>query len=442
MIFIHLKGSEMGIYFGTDGLRGVYGEEVTPSIAFKCGNSLSRFCELKKIVIGKDPRVTGDILALSITNGLMQNGVDVIDVGLVSTPAIAYLSRTLGCDFGVMISASHNPPEYNGIKIFDKDGYKISEELENQIERKFMFPVSVPYYKTGRYTYKPELAQNYIDNISASIGDLGGLKVVLDCGNGACSHIAKKVFKKHNAKVYSINDKTDGLSINADCGALHPSVLAEEVRQKGADIGISFDGDADRIIACDENGHIIDGDDILYLLAGHFKNCNAVVGTSMTNKGLENALNRKKINLFRADVGDKYVIEVMKNKNILLGGEPSGHIILKNYSTTGDGLLVGLILSSLIKKASKPLSKLINYKKFPQININVVVIDKYRILNSEKLSSEILALQQLFGTNGRVLVRASGTENKIRIMCEHKSKTIALRSAQSLEEIVKGINRA
>lgn len=429
----------MGIYFGTDGLRGLYGEEVSPSIAFKCGNSLSRFCKGKKVIIGKDPRVTGDILSLSLTNGLMQNGVDVIDVGLVSTPAIAYLTRSQGCDYGVMISASHNPPEYNGIKIFDRDGYKIGEELENAIERKFMFPISVPYHKVGRYSYKPQLLHDYLDNISANIGDLSGLKVVVDCGNGSCSNFAKKVFQKHGAKVIYINSKTDGLSINADCGALYPGCVAEIVRQKSADFGISFDGDGDRIIACDENGHLIDGDDILFVLSQYYK-CRSIVGTSMTNNGFENALNKKNITLLRADVGDKYVISLMKNKNILLGGEPSGHIIIKSYSTTGDGLLVGLILADIIKKSDKPLSKLVNYKKFPQININVKVIDKYRILNSDKLSSEILSLQKLFGLNGRVLVRASGTENKIRIMCEHKSKSTALKSAQILEEIVKEVN--
>ena len=431
----------MGIYFGTDGLRGIYGEEITPSIAFKCGNSLSRFCKNKKVIIGKDPRVTGDILTFSVANGLMQNGIDVIDVGLVPTPAIAYLTKCMECDYGIVISASHNPPMYNGIKIFDSEGYKISESIENSIERKFMSPCSEPFYNIGRYKYRPNLIQKYIKNIVSNIGDLKGLKIVIDCGNGASSKIAKEIFKNLNASVIMMNYKTDGISINDDCGALYPQSMAQMVRQEKADLGVAFDGDADRIYACDENGNLVDGDDILYVLARYFKDKNGyVVGTSLSNKGFENALNKKGINLLRADVGDKYVIEIMKNKNILLGGEPSGHIIVKSYSTTGDGILTGLLLSNIIKKSCKPLSKLIDYKKFPQVNINVTTIDKYRILNSEKLSSAILELQQEFKNKGRVLVRASGTENKVRIMCEHINKTTALRASQSLENIIKDLN--
>lgn len=432
----------MGIYFGTDGLRGVYGEELTPSVAFKCGNSLSRFCKKKKVIIGKDPRVTGDIISLSVANGLMQNGVNVIDVGLITTPAVAFLTKVLDCDYGVVISASHNPPMHNGIKIFDSDGYKISETLENSIERRFMLQASQPYYNVGRYSYQPEHIKKYIEKITANIGDLSGLKIVIDCGNGASSKIAKGIFKNLGANVFIINNKTDGLSINEESGALYPQSMAAKVIKEKANLGLAFDGDADRIIACDENGNLVDGDDILYILATFFKDkTSAVVGTTMSNKGFENALNKKGISLLRADVGDKYVIEKMKSNNILLGGEPSGHIIVKSYSTTGDGILTGLLLADIIKKTAKPLSKLINYKKYPQININVEVIDKFRILNSEKLTNETLRLQQQFASFGRVLVRASGTENKIRIMCEHKSRLVALRSAQGLEKIVKEISQ-
>ncbi len=432
----------MGIYFGTDGLRGIYGEELTPSIAFKCGNSLSRFCKKKKVVIGKDTRVTSDILTLSVANGLMQNGVDVIDIGLAPTPAVAFLTKALECDYGIVISASHNPPIYNGIKIFDHDGYKIAETTENSIERKFMSQVSEPFFNVGRYNYQPEYVKKYIEKITTNIGKLNGLKIVIDCGNGASSRIVKKIFKNLGANVLVVNNKTDGLSINENSGALHPQNMASIVIKEKADLGIALDGDADRIIACDEHGELIDGDDILFILASFFKSkVDAVVGTTMSNKGLENALNKKGITLLRADVGDKYVIERMKNNNILLGGEPSGHIIVKSFSTTGDGILTGLLLADIIKKTAKPLSKLINYKKYPQININVEVIDKFRILNSEKLTNETLRLQQQFASFGHVLVRASGTENKIRIMCEHKSRLVALRSAQGLEKIVKEISQ-
>lgn len=432
----------MGTYFGTDGLRGVYGEEITPSIAFKCGNSLSRHCtNNKKVLIGKDTRVTGDILSLSLANGLMQNGVSVIDVGVTTTPAVAYLTKLLNCDFGVVISASHNPPHYNGIKIFDCDGYKISQELENDIERKFMLPISVKYSKIGRYDFTPQAVNLYIENIIKNIDSLEGLKIVLDCGNGASYKIAKNVFSKLKAKVILMNAKPDGLSINMNCGALYPESMSKKVLEEKANLGLSFDGDADRVIACDENGKLIDGDEILYILANYFKgNSKFLVGTSMTNKGLENALSKKGITLLRADVGDKYVVEIMKNKNILLGGEPSGHIIVQTYSTTGDGVLTGLLLANIIKKSNQPISKLIKYKKFPQVNINVEVIDKYRILNSDKLASTILNIQQQFSNKGRVLVRASGTESKVRIMCEHISKTTALKNAQLLQELIKELN--
>ncbi len=430
----------MGIYFGTDGLRGIYSEELTPSIAFKCGNSLSRFCKIKKVLIGKDPRVTGDILSLSIANGLMQNGVDVIDVGMVTTPAVAFLTKKLKCDFGVMVSASHNPPLYNGIKIFDNEGYKIPEELENSIERKFMLPASVPFYNVGRYKFRPNLIKHYINNIVANIDNLCGLKIVIDCGNGASSKIAKEIFNNLNAETIIINNNANGLNINENCGALYPQNMANVVIKEKANLGLSFDGDADRIIACDENGRLIDGDDILYILASFYKDCKYIVGTTLSNKGFENALNKKNIELIRADVGDKYVIEIMKNKNILLGGEPSGHIIVKSHSTTGDGILTGLLIANILKKTSKSMSKLVGYKKFPQISINVEVIDKFRILNSDKLTKEILSLQQSFKNEGRVLVRASGTENKVRIMVEHTNKNKALKSAQSLEKIIKELN--
>lgn len=431
----------MGIYFGTDGLRGVYGEELTPSIAFKCGNNLSRFCKKKKVVIGKDPRVTGDIISLSVANGLMQNGTNVIDVGVVPTPAVAYLTKVLDCDFGVVISASHNPPKYNGIKIFDQNGYKISETLENSIERKFMLQASEPFYNVGRYSYQPELIKKYIEKITSSIGDLDGLKIVIDCGNGASSKIARHVFKNLGADVIVLNSKKDGISINEESGALHPQNMAARVLQEKASLGVAFDGDADRIIACDENGNLVDGDNILYVFATFFKDkIDAVVGTTMSNKGFENALNKKGISLVRADVGDKYVIEKMKNSNILLGGEPSGHIIVQSYSTTGDGMLTGLLLADIIKKSEKPLSKLINYRKYPQININVDVVDKFRILNSDKLTNEILSFQQQFDNNGRVLVRASGTENKVRIMCEHISRSTAEKAALALEKLIKELN--
>lgn len=433
----------MGIYFGTDGLRGIYGEEISSSLAFKCGNSLSRLCNKKKVIIGRDTRTTGDLISLALSCGLLSGGVDVIDVGITPTPVIAFLTKTLECDYGVVISASHNPSECNGIKLFDCNGYKVSEEVENFVERKLFQPVYNSFNKVGTYKFKNEFINLYKDNILSEKLNLDGLKIVLDCANGASYKIAKELFLKMGAKVIAINNKNEGIKINDNCGALAPNSLIQEVLKNKADIGFAFDGDADRIICCSEKGELLDGDDILYILACNMQNSSdAIVGTSMTNKALENALLKKGKKLLRADVGDKYVVEMMKNNNLILGGEPSGHIVIHNHSTTGDGVLCGLLLSDIVKRKNKPISQLVNYKKYPQIIINIPVIDKYRILNSDKLSSEILSLQQNFSNKGRVLVRASGTENKIRIMCEHLSYNTALHSAKSLEEMIVKLNES
>lgn len=431
----------MGIYFGTDGIRGIYREELTPSLAFKCGNSLSRFCYNKKVVIGRDSRTSGDILSLSVTNGLIDNGVTVIDVGIASTPSIAFLTRFLDCDYGVVISASHNPPMYNGIKIFDKDGYKINEQLENEIERKLMIPLSQDYDKIGKYLYRPSYLKYYTEDIVKNIQSIDGLKIVVDLANGACCKLAHNVFNRISKDVVFVNDKPSGLKINDRCGALYPQNLSSLVKKYNADIGFAFDGDADRIIACDENGKIVDGDEILYILSKFEENISSIVGTTLSNKGFELALEEKGIKLIRADVGDKYVIELMRKNGSPLGGEPSGHIIIKSHSTTGDGLLVAVRLAQICKMSGKKLSKLIDYTPFPQVNINVSVVDKFRILNSEKLTSEILNIQKQFKNNGRVLVRASGTENKIRVMCEHINKDEALAKAKDLENLILQLNR-
>ncbi len=428
----------MGIYFGTDGFRGIYGEVISPSIAYKVGNSLGGLCNKGKIIIGRDTRRSGSLLALSFACGIMSHGVDVVDVGIVPTPVIAYLTKKLAFDFGVVISASHNPKNYNGIKIFDCNGFKLSEDTEAEIERKILYSSEIGYDKVGRFSARPQLLKHYKNEILKNCSSLAGMKIVLDLANGASYSIAKELFVKLGAKVHVLNNGKNGKKINVKCGALYPEVLSSAVKTFGADMGFSFDGDADRIIACDEKGNILDGDDILFILANSTHPA-SVVGTSMTNKGLEMALLSSGINLLRADVGDKYVVEMMKSKNSFLGGEPSGHIINFKFSTTGDGVLTALTIACIAKKENKPLSKLLTFKHYPQIMINVDVVDKYRILNSDVLASKILECQKLFGQNGRVLVRASGTENKIRVMCEHKNKKIATKWASLLAEQIKEI---
>ena len=431
----------MGIYFGTDGLRGIYGEVISPSIAYKVGNSLAHQCKTKQIILGRDTRRSSDILSLSFASGIMSQGVNVIDVGTVPTPVVAYLAKLHKFDFGVVISASHNPKNYNGIKIFDCDGYKISEELEAEIERKIIYSTEVGGDKVGKYCYRPTLVREYKKNILSEFPDLCGLKIILDMANGASYQIARDLFSRAGAKILPLNYSNSGKKINLKCGALYPEVISQAVQDYGADMGFAFDGDADRIIACDENGKIIDGDDILYVLSKKLKSGDKVVGTSMTNKGLEEALKKRGINLLRADVGDKYVVKEMKNHSATVGGEPAGHIINSKFSTTGDGVLTAMMIASIAKTNKKPLSKIANLKHFPQVNINVEVVDKYRLLNSDLLSSEILKAQKECGQNGRILVRASGTENKIRIMSEHKNPAKAELYAKRLEKIVKNIEK-
>ncbi len=426
----------MGVYFGTDGFRGIYGEVISPSIAYKVGNSLGSQCNKKKVLIGRDTRRSGSLLTLSVASGIMSHGVDVIDIGIAPTPVIAYLTKELKLDYGIVISASHNPRNYNGIKIFNNEGFKISEELESIIERKLLITNELSADKVGRYYNRPRLARKYKNNILKNRIDLSGLKIVLDLANGASFSIAKEIFSSLNAKVIVLNNGKNGKKINYKCGALYPEEISKAVIKNGADMGFAFDGDADRIIACNEKGEILDGDDILFILSKDLERGESIVGTSMTNKGLEVSLNKQGLNLLRADVGDKYVVELMKSKNAIIGGEPSGHIINFNYSTTGDGVLTALTIAEIVKKNNISLSKLVTFKHYPQYIINVEVIDKYRILNSDGLSSTILEAQRLFGSDGRVLVRASGTESKVRIMCEHKSKKMAEKWAKKIESFI------
>jgi len=429
----------MGIYFGTDGFRGVYGEVISPSIAYKVGNSLGSLCCKKKIIIGRDTRRSGSLLTLSFASGIMSHGVDVIDIGIVPTPVIAYLTKALGFDYGVVISASHNPRQYNGIKIFDHDGFKISEELEATIERKILYSTELGSEKLGRYYFKPRLLKKYKENIISNIESIDGLKIVLDLANGASISTAKELFSTLGAKTIILNNGKSGKKINNKCGALYPEELANAVKRHNADMGFAFDGDADRIIGCNEKGELLDGDDLLFILSHKLPPSSYVVGTSMTNKGLEVALAKENITLLRADVGDKYVAMLMKNKGSSLGGETSGHIIDMSLGCTGDGVLTALSIASLVKQQNTKLSKLNSFKHYPQILINVEVVDKFRLLNSDLLSSKILAIQKQFGSNGRVLVRASGTENKIRIMCEHVDKKEAQAYAKELEELIRSI---
>lgn len=433
----------MSIYFGTDGIRGVVNKDITYEVCYKCGNALATLNPNAKVLVGRDTRVSGSFVTLAFSVGCLVGGIDVVDVGVIPTAGISYLVKKLNYDYGVVISASHNPPAHNGIKIFDKNGNKISSIQEDNIEKQFVKNSIVNAMHVGSYCQKTYLCRQYADYLIRCGRSLKGLKIALDCSNGASSSIAGRVFKSLGAKVFKINVKTNGREINENCGALHPEMLADIVVKQKCDMGFAFDGDSDRIIGVDEKGQTLNGDMILFILAkyygkkGTLKN-NAVVGTTQTNKGLENELNKLGINLIRSDVGDKYVIEKMHEHGVELGGEQSGHIIIGKYADTGDGILAGVVLAGIVSELKTTLSKLTKVELMPQVNINVNVLDKLRVLNSDKLKLFIKQCEDELG-EGRIVVRASGTENKIRIMVESDEVDIAKNIAEKIEKMVQSI---
>ena len=436
----------MGIFFGTDGIRGKVNTELTYDLAYKCGNALGASEKKPTILIGQDTRTSGSFLTIAFSSGALNAGANVIDVGICPTAGIAYLTKRTNADYGVVISASHNPAEYNGIKIFDKNGIKLGDLRENQLERKFVNSKMVQASEIGTYTQNKKIVnlyQNYL--ISCCETTLENLKVVLDSSNGASYKIAPEVFSKLGAKVIKLNCKNDGANINNNCGSLHPKNLSDAVIKHNANCGFAFDGDSDRIIACDELGNILDGDIIIFMLAKYLKtknllNKNTVVGTRHTNMGLEEELNEMGIKLERTDIGDKYVLEKMEQDELNLGGEKSGHIIFRDLATTGDGVLTAVKLSEMMNKTNKKLSELAYAKLYPQCNIDCIVQDKMHVINSEKLSQCINQEESKLGNDARIMVRVSGTEPKIRIMVECKDENMAKNSANTIAQIVKIID--
>ena len=413
----------MGVFFGTDGLRGKVNVDLTSDVAYKCGNALATLLPFCTILIGCDTRNSSSFLTCSFASGATNGGANVIDLGTVPTAGVAYLTKRLTADFGVVISASHNSKEYNGIKIFDKNGFKLDEKQELLLERNFIQTKTCPFNKIGKYVQRHQLVTLYKDFLMQTSTRLDGLFVLLDCANGASGNIAPRVFKKLGAKVLAFNTKTDGMSINENCGALHPEKLAQKVVKLSADVGFAFDGDADRLIAVDKFGKVIDGDMVIFGLAKYLKSKGTlkgdkVVGTSHTNMGVEKELKNLGVLLIRADVGDKYVLQKMLSEDVVVGGEQSGHVILKDLHTTGDGILTALALSNIVVKENTTLDKVCAVKKFPQTNVNVEVCDKFRVMNNERLANEISKWSNVLGDNGRLLIRSSGTEDKIRVMVE------------------------
>lgn len=436
----------MGIYFGTDGLRGIVNEDLSFDIAYKCGNALATVKESPTVLVGRDTRVSGEYLTVALAGGVMSGGGNVIDLGIIPTAGVAYLTRELGADYGVVISASHNSREYNGIKVFDSEGYKLGDKEEERLERCFIHHKVNDFPKIGRFTVGDNYYKRYESFlVSSSECSLSGLSVVLDGANGAASRIAPAVFRRLGANVVASFCSTDGMRINDGCGALYPESLVGRIARYKADIGFAFDGDADRLMVVDKTGRVFDGDMIIYMLARYFKSRgllrdNTVVGTSHTNMAIERALGREGISFIRTDIGDKYVLAKLVERGLSLGGEQSGHIILKDLHSTGDGILSAIAVANMLCATGKSLEELFDVELYPQTNVNVVVEDKFKIMNSLTLSAEVMRMQNALTGGGRIMVRASGTEPKIRVMVEGECENANRRYANELVSLIKRID--
>ena len=433
--------------FGTDGVRGVAGVDLTAELAFNLSTAaasvladLGEFAGHRPTaIVGQDSRASGQYLEEAICRGLSSAGIDVYRVGILPTPAISFLVKDRGADLGVMISASHNPASDNGIKFFDRSGSKLADQIEAKIESVLGKTVESTN-GAGRVIEDLEAKESYIQNLLKSLdGNLSGLKVVIDCANGAASFVAPDVLKRAGAEVIAISASPNGLNINDNCGSTHLENLIEAVKSQGADIGIAHDGDADRVLAIDEKGSVIDGDFILGILAQDMElPTKTVVGTVMTNLGLIKALEEKGIRFIATAVGDRYVLEEMLAGGHLLGGEQSGHIIMSKYANTGDGLLTALQLISKLKKSGKSASELASFmKRYPQVLINVSGVAKEKLASNQVIAKAVSDVQQRLEDKGRVLLRASGTEALIRVMIEAQDLSLAQELASELATLVK-----
>lgn len=445
----------MGKYFGTDGVRGVANSELTPELAFKLGR-IGGFILTKgaatadkaKVLIGRDTRVSGHMLEGALVAGLLSVGVEVMRLGVISTPGVAYLTRVISADAGVMISASHNPVADNGIKFFGSDGFKLSDKQEEEIEQLLDAEEDNLPRPTGAgvgsVTDYFEGGQKYIQYLKQTVDEeFVGIHVALDCAHGATSSLAMHVFADLDADLSTMGSSPNGLNINEGVGSTHPEGLAKFVLEKGAHLGLAFDGDGDRLIAVDEKGNIVDGDQIMYICAKHLNtegrlNNSTVVSTVMSNMGFYKALEAHNMTSVKAAVGDRYVVEEMKKNGYNLGGEQSGHIIFLDYNTTGDGLLSGLQLVNIMKVTGKKLSELAaEMTIYPQKLVNIRVTDKHAVTQNEQVAQVIAEVEAEMSGNGRVLVRPSGTEPLVRVMVEATTREECESYVNRIADVVK-----
>ncbi|MEF3304716.1 phosphoglucosamine mutase [Paenibacillus sp. GYB003] len=442
----------MGKYFGTDGVRGVANKELTPELAYKIGRCggyvLTQHAEKPVVLIGRDTRVSGPMLEAALVAGLLSIGADVVRLGVISTPGVAYLTKTTGADAGVMISASHNPVEDNGIKFFGSDGFKLFDETELEIERlldaaadELPRPIGGDL---GTVRDDAEAKFRYAEYLKTTVSrSFEGLRIVLDCAHGAAYELAPKVFRELGADVHVIGAEPNGRNINDHCGSTHPEKLKEEVVRLGADLGLSFDGDADRLIAVDETGAEVDGDYILSICGDAMKRAgklkgDTIVTTVMANLGFFKGVEKLGIHALQTAVGDRYVMEEMRKGGYNLGGEQSGHVIFLDYNTTGDGILSALQLVDTVAESGKKLSELKRLmQKYPQVLVNVRVADKSKLKGNAAIERVVQDVERRFAGNGRVLVRPSGTESLVRVMAEGPDKATVEAYVAEICDVVK-----
>ncbi len=440
--------------FNTDGIRGkanIY--PMTPEMALKIGKAIAYIVRKEKnpkIIIGKDTRLSGYMFENALVAGIVSMGVDVYLLGPFPTPGIGLLTKSLNAQAGIVITASHNPSEDNGIKVFGDEGFKLSDEKEEEIEKLILNPEHMKEEEiTGNMIGKAyrldEARGRYIEFAKSTIKDfsLEGIKIVLDCANGAAYYVAPKIFSELGAEVIVLNDKPDGLNINLDCGATHPEHTSEIIKKEKADIGISLDGDGDRLMVCDEEGNVVDGDHILAFCAiemikDNKLNKNTLIVTGYSNLGVDDAIKNAGGEVIRTKNGDRYVIEEMRKENYNLGGEFSGHIIFKDYTTTGDGIVSALQLLKIIKEKNIKASEIKKaMKKYPQVLLNIDVKEKKPFEKMPKVNAKINEIDLSLKGNGRTLIRYSGTQNMCRIMIEGKDEKTINNMAKELAELIK-----
>ncbi|MBO1264711.1 phosphoglucosamine mutase [Proteiniclasticum sp. SCR006] len=444
----------MSRMFGTDGVRGIANSELTPELAFQLGKAgalvLTKGTHKPKILVAKDTRISGDLLESAMVSGMLSVGAEAVLLGVVPTPAVAYLVREYGADAGVMISASHNPVEFNGIKFFNREGFKLSDALEDEIQKIIEedfdgIPVLIGG-DIGHVSHAENATRDYVEFAAKTLeGDLTGMKIALDCANGASYRAAVDTFEKLGAKVHVIHNEPNGININEHCGSTHPEDLMKFVVENQCDLGLAFDGDSDRCLAVDEKGNLVNGDFIILVAGLYLKEMgklkdDTIVVTVMSNLGLMLAAKELGLKVAITAVGDRYVLENIMENDYSIGGEQSGHVIFKDFNTTGDGIVTGVQLAGIVKNRGKNLSELASImKELPQVLVNVKIPNEMKKIHEtdEEVKSLIRSVEEKLEGKGRVLIRPSGTEPLVRIMLEGEDLEEITESAENIADLIK-----